>query len=185
MDEDLGTERPKPRKRPSRWHRPLWWVNVVAVCVLLLTYLAPYVSPATFWPLALLAFSFPYQLGFHVGFLAWWAVFRRKRMLLSGIALLIGFGHISNTFQFFGNHEKDADVKGTPVKLMSYNVRLFDLYNWAGNKRSRNAIFVQLHREDADILCLQEFFHSSDKRYFLTRDALMREFRYVAEHEHY
>ena len=175
----------QPRKRPSRWHRPLWWVNVVAVLVLLLTYLAPRVSPTTAWPLAVLAFSFPYQLMAHALLLAWWAFFRRKRMLLSGIALLLGIGHVGNAVQFFGSSEPDVDVKGTPVKLMSYNVRLFDLYNWAGNKRTRNAIFEQFKREDADILCLQEFFQSNDKRYFRTRDALLREFRYTGVNERY
>ena len=175
----------EPRKRPSRWHRPLWWVNVVAVLVLLLTYLAPRVSPTTAWPLAVLAFSFPYQLMAHALLLAWWAFFRRKRMLLSGIALLLGIGHVGNAVQFFGSSEPDDDVKGTPVKLMSYNVRLFDLYNWAGNKRTRNAIFEQFKREDADILCLQEFFQSNDKRYFRTRDALLREFRYTGVNERY
>ena len=54
-----------PRKRPSRWHRPVWWLNVVAVVLLLITYLAPHVNPGTCWPLVLLAFSFPYQLLVH------------------------------------------------------------------------------------------------------------------------
>ncbi len=185
--DDEGVRPPPraPRKRPSRWHRPIWWVNVVAVGVLLITYLAPHVSPRIAWPLALLAFTFPYQLAVHLLLLAWWALFRRKRMLLSGIALLLGIGHIGNAVQLFGTASPDDDVKGAPVKLMSYNVRLFDLYNWAGNKRTRNAIFDVLKREDADILCLQEFFQSNDKRYFRTRDALLKEFRYTAVHERY
>ena len=185
---DEGGAPPSPRsmrKRPSRWHRPLWWANVVAVVVLLITYLAPHVSPKTAWPLVLLAFSFPYQLVLHLGFLAWWVLFRRKRMLLSGIALLLGFGHVGNTVQVFGASEPDGQPSGKPIALMSYNVRLFDLYNWAGNKRTRNAIFQQLHKADADILCLQEFFQSTDKRHFKTRDALLAEFRYTDVHEHY
>ena len=163
----------------------MWWLNALAVGVLLLTYLAPHASPAYFWPLALLAMTFPFQLAVNAFFLLWWLFFRRKRMLLSGVALLLGWGHITDHVQLFGRDAPDAEVRGTPVKLMSYNVRLFDLYNWNNNKRSRDAIFTVLHREDADILCLQEFFQSSDKRYFRTKDALMREFRYKAVHESY
>lgn len=163
----------------------MWWLNALAVGVLLLTYLAPHSSPVYLWPLALLAMTFPFQLAVHAFFLVWWMFFRRKRMLLSGVALLLGWGHITDHVQLFGRDAPDAEVRGTPVKLMSYNVRLFDLYNWNNNKKSRDAIFNVLHREDADILCLQEFFQSSDKRYFRTKDALMREFRYKAVHESY
>ena len=176
---------PQPRKRPSRWHRPLWWLNGVAVVVLLITYLAPYVGPGTAWPLMLLAFSYPYQLIVHGVLLLWWAIFRRKRMLLSGIVLLLGWGHIGDCFELLGNSSKPDEVEGKAVKLMSWNVRLFDLYNWDNNERSRDAIFKVLHREDADILCLQEYFQSSDKKFFRTRTSLQREFRYTHMHEHF
>ena len=175
----------KQKLRPSRWHRPMWWLNVVAAGFLLLTYLAPHISPVTFWLPALLAMTFMYQLVVHVGFLLWWALFRRKRMLLSGLLLVLGYGHVSDHFQFFGKSGPDAELVGTPFKVMSYNVRLFDLYNWSHNKETRNRIFDVLHREDADILCLQEFFYSPDKRFFHTRSALLKEFRYTQSHERY
>ncbi len=172
-------------RRPSPWLRPLWWLNVAAVAVLLITYLAPHVSPAHFWPLALLAFTYPYQLVVHIGFLGWWAFFRPKRMLLSGIALLLGWGHVGDHVQFFGRGAPGQEVAGDGVKLMSYNVRVFDLYNWTHNDRTRDAIFELFHREDADILCLQEFFHSPNKRYFRTKDDLLKNFRYTHVHDHY
>lgn len=180
-----GANAPALRRRPSRWHRPLWWLNVGAVPVLLITYLAPYVSPAAAWPFMLLAFSFPYQLVLHGVLLLWWLVFRRKRMLLSGLALMLGWGHVSDHIGLFGKNSMPDEVTGTPVKLMSWNVRLFDLYNWDGNKRTRDAIFRVLHKQDPGILCLQEYFQSSDKRYFRTREALQREFGYVGMHEHF
>jgi endonuclease/exonuclease/phosphatase family metal-dependent hydrolase len=173
---------PKPVKRPSRWHLPLWWANGIAAGLLLLTYLAPHVSPDAFWPLALLAFAYPFQLLAHAGFLVYWLLFRRKRMLLSGVALLIGYGHLADHVQLAGSNAPPAEELGEPVKLLSWNVRLFDLYNWDDNERTRDAIFDVLAREDAGILCLQEFFHSTDKRYFRTRDAIVDELGCRAEH---
>ncbi|MBK9175632.1 MAG: endonuclease/exonuclease/phosphatase family protein [Flavobacteriales bacterium] len=168
-------------KRASRWHLPLWWANGAAVLVLLVTYLAPQVSPATFWPLMLLAFAFPFQLLLHLGFLLYWLLFRRKRMLLSGIALLIGWGHIADHVQFSGRSQPPKGITTEAIKVLSWNVRLFDLYNWKNHPHTRDRIFELLHREDAGILCLQEFFSSSNNRFFLTRDALVQEFPY---HEH-
>ncbi|MBK9628645.1 MAG: endonuclease/exonuclease/phosphatase family protein [Flavobacteriales bacterium] len=171
-------------KRPSRWQRPLWWLNILAAVVLSITYLAPHISPVTSWIPALLAMTFVYQLAIHTAFLVWWFMFRRKRMLLSGILLIFGYGHVKDHLQFFGRSAPKRPTE-QQVKVLSYNVRLFDLYNWSHNKVTRDSIFAMLHREDADILCLQEFFQSSDPRFFRTRSSLLKEFRYKQVHEHY
>lgn len=165
------------RRRVSRWHLPLWWANGFAVLLLLASYLAPQVSPKVFWPLALLAFGFPYLLLLHAGFLGYWLLFRRKRMLLSGAALLLGWSHIGDHVRLRARSDAPEGI-GEPVKLLSWNIRLFDLYNWSGNKRTRDAIFGVLRREDAGILCLQEFFHSSNNRIFRTRDELVQDMGY-------
>ncbi|MFN6115489.1 MAG: endonuclease/exonuclease/phosphatase family protein [Flavobacteriales bacterium] len=182
MKKETPTNKPR---RPSPWLRPMWWINVVAVVVLLVTYLAPHISPRYFWPLALLAFTYPYQLLVHLGLMGWWAFFRPKRVLLSGAALLLGWGHIGDHVQLFGRGSPSTAVQGEGLKVLSYNVRVFDLYNWTHNAHTRDAIFDLFHREDADILCLQEFFHSPNKRFFRTKDDLMRNFRYTHVHEHY
>jgi endonuclease/exonuclease/phosphatase family metal-dependent hydrolase len=171
-------------KRPSRWHRPLWWLNVLAAVVFLITFLAPSVSPVISWIPALLAMTFVFQLAVHVGFLVWWFLFRRKRMLLSGALLVLGYGHVKDHVQFFGRSGPEQPTV-QEMKVLSYNVRLFDLYNWSHNKVTRDSIFALLHREDADVLCLQEFFQSNDARFFPTRSSLLKDFRYNQAHEHY
>lgn len=160
------------RRRASRWHLPIWWANGLAVLVLLATYLAPHVSPKTFWPLALLAFGFPYLLALHACFLIYWLIFRPKRMLLSGVAVLLGIGHVRDHVQLFGSDAAPSAI-GEPVKLMSWNVRLFDLYSWGSHPKVRDRIFEVLRREEPGILCLQEFFHSSNNRLFRTRDEIV------------
>ncbi len=163
----------------------MWGLNVLAGAILVLTYLSPYVSPVISWPFAILAMTFTFQLAVHAFFLVWWFFFRRKRMLLSAALLLLGFNRIGDHIQFLGHDSPTDGIVGTPVKLMSFNVRLFDLYNWSKNKETRNAIFDLFAAEDPDILCLQEFFYSPDKRFFRTKEALMKDFRYSAVHERY
>lgn len=58
------------------------------------------------------------------------------------------------------------------IKVMSYNVRLFDLYNWPHNKETRNKIFDVLKEESPDILCFQEFY-ANDRNTFNTLDTLL------------
>lgn len=181
--EDQGAD--NKRGRPGSLSRLLWWANKLLVVLLLVTYLTPRTDPQLFWPLALLSFTYPYQLLLHAGAIAWWLVFRRRRIWLSLVAVLLGWGHVGDHYQFFGRKDTPSAIAGTPVKVISWNVRLFDRYNWTDNKESRDAIFDKLKTENADILCMQEFFHSPDKRYFRTKDALLSEFRYGHVHDQY
>ena len=48
------SDRPKVRVRPSRWHLPLWYLNILAAGLMLLMYAGIHVRPSTFWPAALL-----------------------------------------------------------------------------------------------------------------------------------
>ncbi len=171
------------RRRPSRWLLPLWWSNVLAVLVLLITYLAPHVSPTHVWWLSLLALSYPFQLIIHAGFILWWSVFRPRRIIPSAFAVLIGWGHVTDNVQLMGRNEPVTDTGAKAVKLLSYNVRLFDLYNWSGNKTSRDSMFAFFEREQADILCLQEYFHRDSGKPFPTGRALVKDLGYVHFHE--
>src|SRR5205085_1428358 len=49
------------------------------------------------------------------------------------------------------------------LKIMSFNVRLFDLYNWFHNTETRQKIFDFLEKESPDIICFQEFYTSDGK----------------------
>src|SRR5262245_27648201 len=89
MSEETTTVK---KKRPSRWHTPIWWLNGLAVIGLLLAYLSGMVSPATFWPLAFFGMAYPFLLTANVACLAWWLLFRRKRMWPSLIAIALGGG---------------------------------------------------------------------------------------------
>jgi endonuclease/exonuclease/phosphatase family metal-dependent hydrolase len=46
----------------------------------------------------------------------------------------------------------------TSIKVMSYNVRLFNLYNWVTEKNVNSKIISFIRNESPDIVCLQEFY---------------------------
>ena len=48
--------------------------------------------------------------------------------------------------------------------MISFNVRLFDLYNWFHNNETRSDIFNFLQKESPDIICFQEFYATDRKR---------------------
>lgn len=67
---------------------------------------------------------------------------------------------------------------------MTYNVKLFNLYNWKNNKNIRDDIFDILNEEQADILCLQEFYRENTNA-FKTLDTLLEFLPTKHYHEEY
>lgn len=64
----------------------------------------------------------------------------------------------------------------TELKVSSYNVRLFDLYNPSKSEAiaTRNKIFDYLKAQDADIYCVQEYYNQDPPTPFKTKDTLMK-----------
>jgi endonuclease/exonuclease/phosphatase family metal-dependent hydrolase len=148
---------------------------------LLLAYLGTYVSPLTFWPLAFFSLGYPFILLLNLAFLFWWLVRGKKlKAIITGMAILVGWSTLFNFIQFI---PRVGDMEGT--KIMSYNVRLFDLYNWSSNERTKDRIIELLQQENADILCLQEFFHSGKSNYLITVPDLLDQTGYAHIHDKY
>jgi endonuclease/exonuclease/phosphatase family metal-dependent hydrolase len=166
------------KRRISRWHLPVWWLNLLAVVALLLSYVSIRVSPNSFWPLAFFGIGYPFLLLANALCIGWWLLFRRKRIWPSFIAIVIGFGHVGEYVQLSG--EEDApDGSSAPFKVMSWNVRIFDLYNWTHNAQSKEEMLDLIRLEDADILCMQEFVYVDKKVGTAVRDELASDFRFV------
>ena len=71
------------------------------------------------------------------------------------------------------NWREQLSNTGTGIKIMSYNVRLFGLYDWKNNIRNRNDILNYLKKEEPDIVCFQEFFFDKSRR-FTTIDTIKK-----------
>ncbi|TAL62889.1 MAG: hypothetical protein EPN85_01530 [Bacteroidetes bacterium] len=137
---------------------------------LLLSYLSPYANPKDYWLFAFFGLAYPYLLLVNVIFLTWWIMRWNKLYWLSLACILIGWMNMKNLFHLSLNPHQPG--RTGEVKVLSYNVRLFDLYNWTHNKDTRDKIFSFLKNESADIVCLQEFFQG-DSGYFETLNPLL------------
>ena len=132
-------------------------VNLFLVILLVLAYLSIYINPATVAFPALFGLAYPYIAAANVGMVIVWILFRKWYALFSAIALAAGFGYIHN-FIRFANHGKEEHHD---LKLMSYNVRLFNIYE-SGEKNTHSKMLQLMKNEDPGILCLQEYFVKGD-----------------------
>ena len=135
------------------------WLNLLAACYLLCTQIAPAVSPGRWWFAEPIANSYPVAVLLNIFFLLLWGIKRHRFFFISASILLTGYDKLGRLYQP-GWLPVDTVAPANSVKVISYNVRLFDLYNWTGNLKSRKKIFDFLNNERPDILCLQEYYNS-------------------------
>ena len=83
-----------------------------------------------------------------------WIALLRFEALISVIVIAIGFNHFSNYIKL----SKPSGDKTNTFKVLSYNVRLFNYYESKNGVYSVKKVVDFLKTQNADIICLQEFF---------------------------
>lgn len=142
-------------------------INTLAVLLLILAYLAKIIDSETIAFLQVFGLGYFYSLIFNIGFVVFWIVKRSKWFLFSLVFIFLGWENLQSTFQF--NFATEAEDK---IKIISYNVRAFDRFDWTKQKNSKQKIFNYIKKEQAEIICYQEFF-SKNKKGLSTFDTLL------------
>lgn len=157
--------------------------NHVAVIALLISYLAPWVSPANFWLIAFFGLAYPIFVLVNLLFVAYWGMQRSKRWFYSLIVVLAGWFQLANYIQF--NFDETLDKSKKKIKLMSYNVRNFDNYNWNKDKNTRLKMFDLISDERPDIICIQEFYTRDSGMQYANLDTMLHLQKAVNTHVKY
>ena len=133
----------------------IYLLNSVFAAVLLLSYVLPFVAPKTFSVLSVLSLSVPVLLVANAVFVLYWLLKVKKQLLLSLVVLSIGYKNVSALYKF----SSDVQVEKTAQSLsvLSYNVRLFNLYGWLPVKNIASKITKFVQKENPDIIAFQEF----------------------------
>jgi len=106
-------------------------INYIFAGLLVFSHISIYISPSAIPFLALLGLLFPFLFFVNLIFLFSWIWKKKRLFLLSLIVILSGFFRLTDFFAF--NNNDDNITAENPIKIMTYNVRLFDLYNWSGD----------------------------------------------------
>lgn len=160
----------KQRKSRTNWFVMIF--NVLAALALVFSYLATHIRPSTFEYLSLFGLGYPFILLVNFLFVFYWFFKKRKLMLLSLFAFFIGWNHFTDFFQLSFPSKKKEDQK--ELKVLTYNVRLLGYYDEKKSIEKRDKIFDLLDKEQADVLCFQEFYHTDREGVFETRDTIVK-----------
>jgi endonuclease/exonuclease/phosphatase family metal-dependent hydrolase len=137
-------------------------LNIAMVFLLILSYLSAFISPIYFYPLAFLGLIYPFLLIINLIFTLFWIFRKSKLLLISLIAIILGYSFIVRVFQItiFKNENISKTEK---IKVLSYNVRVFNLWKWTSERNSPNKIFDFIRKSNAEIVCIQEFYSKEEK----------------------
>lgn len=143
------------------------------------------ISPNTFSLAPFIAYSGPVWILLNMSYL-FLVFYKKKYWLISGCFLIVGLIGLKNTYalNFF---QKNGDIR-----VMSYNVRLFDVYNWIKRddwddweeRKDKGLILDSIYKsirfENPDVICFQEFFNQPSGIYKTKREFKKKQgYKYV------
>ena len=141
-------------KKLSWFNKVMYFFNIVLTVLTFLAYVLPFLAPKFFPFLSVLTLILPLFLILNGLFFIYWLFQIKRQMMLSGIVLILGITFV-NKFYKFSSNEKTFEEKDFVV--MSYNVRLFNLFQWLPKENVGDEIKQFINDQNPDILCIQEY----------------------------
>ena len=138
----------------------LYFVNSLFALCLLLAYAAYYISPGFIGFLEYFALAYPYALAANVIFALYWLLRLKIKIILPVLCIALGYNHLERTYQW--NSSNKVMGGSSSLKVMSFNVRLFNYYRSLNKEGVAGEIAQVIQNENPDILLVQEYFKSDE-----------------------
>ncbi len=142
-------------------------LNILISLLFLITCCNAFLHPDKWWFISLLAFFFPIFLLILLCFLFLWLFISPRWSLISLISLIIGW---QNIHAFFGMNPGRKDFyhkHENAIRIMTWNVRRWDEFitKKTGASGHRPRMLDMVDKQQADLLCFQEFYEPDDSSF--------------------
>jgi endonuclease/exonuclease/phosphatase family metal-dependent hydrolase len=138
----------------SFFNKIIYFINTLVAVLFLASFILPYLPPKTFPIAAVLSLVAPLFLVLHLIFVIYWTVLGFKKPIFISIFCLV-LAFLFSSFPYKLN-DKTVSSEGD-LSIMTYNVRLFNIYKWIKTDDIPQKIADFVKKENPDILLLQEF----------------------------
>ncbi len=125
--------------------------NVATILIMLFVGYSDLLNPAKFPILCNIGLAFPLFLIINLGFLIFWLIFRPKGAIIPLLGFIIGYAPVRKYIPF----NIPRKVPEGAIKVLSYNT--FGFSGYQGAKGVITSMTDYLKRQDADIVCFQEY----------------------------
>jgi len=158
-------------------------ISLIASGALLFSVFTAYISPEHISVLAFAGYVFPLLWFINFVLFVFWLIKRRWQFLVPLFAIVITWVHWEHTFQWKGVSIEKENIE-QPLKVMSFNARMFDYYQWIGNNTNEK-IFDLIRKENPDVVCIQEFVTAKSHKTYNEHYILRRLNQYRYKHIEY
>lgn len=141
-------------KKQSSINKMIYYSNVVVAVLLLFSFALPFLPPKTFSVLSVLNLGASFLILLNVLFFLYWLLKLNKQFFLSLFVLSIGYFSFGSLYKFSTSTKIEMESN---FKVMNYNVRLFNLYDWIPEKNLETKIVDFIIKQAPDILSIQEY----------------------------
>jgi len=145
-------------KKLSWFNKVVFGFNIVITVLTFVAYALPFLAPKMFPLLSVLTLILPLFLIVNALFFIYWLLQLKRQVILSGLVLLLGITFINKFYKFSSNDIKPEEKDFT---VMSYNVRLFNLFDWLPQDNVGGSILSFINEQNPDVLCIQEYSESA------------------------
>lgn len=144
-------------RKTNLYGKFLMLINSILATALLLSFALPYISPNSIPTFSVLSIFVPFLIISNVVFLIYWLLKLHKNLILSLLVLSLGWYIAPPFFKF----SKKEVVLNKDLKVLSFNVRMFNHYRWDDDVTIEQQIYEFINQQNVDVVALQEFYNSN------------------------
>lgn len=147
-------------KKTTILGRFVFWMNGVAAFFLVISFVLPYLPPKSFSMVSLLSLVVSPLIFLNILFFLYWLLRLKLHFLLSAITLIMAYFFFNSFLEF--SSEGDTERYGATLKVMSYNVHLFNAYEKNSSINVSETLQDILDSKKPDVVCIQEYYQGAD-----------------------
>jgi len=157
--------------------------NILVALILIITLFGSSISPEKLIFPAYFSLGFPLVVVVNIAFVVFWLIVRNWYFLISLSLLLLSASQLNDTFPIHVG-EREKVIATHPLRILTYNTMMSGKLKKHTDKKP-NMVIQYVLDADADIVCLQEFFTSTNDEY-ITHEDMIRIFqKYPYNHIQY
>lgn len=138
----------------------IYFINVLFALALLLSLFVAYIPPQNFPILSVFSLMVSPLLVANVLFALFWILRVKRRFFLSVLVLAVSVVQFNRFYQL--DFSKEEPLRENQLQVMSYNVRIFNLYEWIKEPELHQQMAAFIAQEAPEVIGFQEY-HSEHK----------------------
>ena len=135
----------------------IFFINMILGLGLVLTNFSSSFEPESSSYGYILGLTYPLFLLINIGFVIFWLYHKKLHVIFSMVIILSGYSNVSRLIAINFSSPKTPD---SDFKIMTFNVRLLNQYEWLDIPDIDDQIFETIQSESPDIVAFQEFIYS-------------------------